>query len=156
MARVQGAPGHPVVFGAGGVLGEREPPPLLDRAQPHRPVLAGPREDDRDGPLARVPRERPEKAVDGREHAPELRGLHQTEVAAVDLQMGARRDHIHPVRLDGLPVRHLRDDHLGLRLDEFGEGALVMRREVLDEDEGHLGPGRERREELPEGLQPAR
>ena len=55
------------------------------------------------------------------------------------------RDHVDAIGLNDQAIRDLGDRHAGGAADEFGEDALVVRGQVLDEHEGHAGI-RERRQ----------
>ena len=154
-ARGDGAPRHPVVVRLGGVLHHREPTTLLDGLQPEGSIASSAGEHDGDRAVAHVLGERTKESIDGR-GAPSVRiGVDEPEFAVVDLQVLARRDHIHVVCLDDRVILNLRHRQLRLRLDQLRQLALVIRREVLDEHERHVRLRRQRREERLERPQPA-
>ena len=129
-ARRDGAPGHLVVLGVGGVLGEDEPAGLLDGPHADGPVVAGPREDDGDGVVAPGPGERPEEVVDGPPQPPLGLQRGQPEVPVLHVEVPVRGDHVDAALLDPGPLGDLddrdRDDapedlgHLGTRAPARG------------------------------------
>jgi hypothetical protein len=74
-------------------------------------------------------------------------------VGHVEVAVG--RDDVDAVPLDADGLVDLLDRHLRLRLEHLGQAALVLRREVQDDDEGQPGVGGHALEELPERLDAA-
>ena len=151
-AGLDGAAQHAVVGGRRGALRHGEPAVLLDRAQPKGAVVTGAGDDDAGGVLALVLGERQQEQVD-RRAAPLLadrRG--DPQHATLDRDHRVLGRHVDVVRLDRRIVGDL--DHLDPcgRAQDLGEPALLMRRQVLDDDERHAAVGRHRREEVAKGL----
>ena len=132
-----GAPGHAVVFGGFGVLGHDHPPLPLDGPHPQGAVAPRAGEDDADRPLQLVLGEGAEEEVDGEALAPRRGGLDELERAVQAGHVAVGGDDVGAVGFDGHAVRHLEDLHPGVAPDQVGEDALVVRGQVLDQDEGH-------------------
>jgi hypothetical protein len=68
-------------------------------------------------------------------------GFQQLQRAVKQGHVPVRRDNIGAVGLDRHAVRNFEDLHAGITLDQFGEDALVVRSQVLHQDESHTGIG---------------
>src|ERR1035437_2180450 len=68
-------------------------------------------------------------------------GFQQLQRAVKQGHVPVRRDNIGAVGLDRHAVRNFEDLHAGITLDQFGEDALVVRSQVLHQDESHAGIG---------------
>jgi hypothetical protein len=68
-------------------------------------------------------------------------GFQQLQHAVKLGHVPVRRDNIGAVGLDRHAVRNFEDLHAGITLDQFGEDALVVRSQVLHQDESHAGIG---------------
>ena len=132
---------HAVVFGGFGVLRHRHAAFALDRPHPLGAVTAGPREHDADGPLALVLGQGAEEEVNRQTMAARRGGFQQLQRAVEQGHVPVRRDNIGAVGLDRHAVRNFEDLHAGIALDQFGEDALVVRSQVLHQDESHAGIG---------------
>jgi len=86
--------------------------------------------------------ERAEECVDRQAKAVRGRRLEQMERAAQDRQVLVRRDHVHVIGLDLHPILDLDDRHRRRALEQLDQHALVIRVEVLDDDEGGSALGR--------------
>jgi hypothetical protein len=153
-ARADRAAEHGVVPGRFGRLRHHHPAVLLDRAQAERAVAARARQQDADGAVALVLRQRVEQAVDRHPQA-RRRGRLHAQHAALDRQHRVRRDHVHVVRLHRGLVAHLLDVHARRLAEQLRHQRGVVRVEVLHHHERHAAVGRHRGEELLEGLEPA-
>ena len=69
-------------------------------------------------------------------------------------QRGIGRDHIDVVGLHRFAIGGVHHRHRSAAADQFGQKAVVQRRQVLDQHEGHAAVGRHFREETLERLQP--
>jgi hypothetical protein len=119
-------------------------------------LWGGSGKDHADGLPAAIGRERPEKEVDGKVR-PGLVAFRRGKLqdALLDRHLGARRDHVHPVRLDPSTVLRLRDLHGGCLGERIAEQARPRRFQVLDQDQRETGVWRKARKELPEGFETA-
>ena len=137
-------------------LAEGQPAMLLDRRDAERAIAAEPGQDDADGVLALVLRQRGEKRVDrdaagrGRRWTSEMQG------AASDRQDGVRWNDIDLVRADLHRVLDEVHRHRGVAGDDRDQGALIVGIKVLNQHEGHASVGWHLREERFEGVDTAR
>ena len=149
-----GTLGHPVVLGLVGVLHDGEAALLLDLLDAERAIRPRPGKDDAD----RVPvvgaGEGAEEVVDGCPLNAPLLQLRKAEVGVDGVEVLPRRDDVDAVRLQRRLVRHLRDGHFHMRLEQVGEVALVLGREVHHDDKGQPALLRYVREERLESVQP--
>ena len=76
--------------------------------------------------------------------------------AVDDGQIGARRNDIEVVALDRHSIRRLPHGHRGVAGQQVDHHAFVGRIEMLDQDEGHAVVGRQRADEFPARIKPAR
>ena len=132
-----GAAGHAVELGGGRVLGHDHAALALDGADALGPVAAGAREDDADGALVLVLGQGAEEEVDGQTLSPGRRGLEELEGTVQEGHVAARGDDVRAPGLHRHPVLDLEDGHAGVAADELREEALVVRSQVLHQDEGH-------------------
>ena len=148
-----GAARHAVVSRILRILHDDEPAPVVDRRQPEAAVGARAREDRADGSLAAVFGERAQEEVERHARAVPLARLREPKYAGADRKIEPRRDDIDMIALDRHALRRFPHRHRRVGGQQGGHHALVRRIEVLDQDEGHAGVGRERLEELAERLQ---
>jgi hypothetical protein len=85
-----------------------------------------------------------------------LRSRRQAQDALLDLHVRPGRDHVDTVGLHGHLIRDFGDRHAGRARQDLSEHTGVSGVEVLDQDEGHAGIGRQRLEHLLDGFKPAR
>ncbi len=140
-----------------GFLGHDHAALALDRPHAQGAVAAGAGEHDADRPLALVLRQRAEEEVDRQALAARRRGLEQVQLAVQEGHVAVGRNDVGAVRPHHHAVLDLEDLHAGVALDQIGEDALVVGREVLHQHEGHAGirVGRDGGEERLEGRQTA-
>ena len=79
----------------------------------------------------------------------------QDEAAVLHGHVFLRRDQIHGVALDGHAVFCLVDAHVGVLAEDIRHQALVIRRQMLHDDEAQAAVGRHVVEKLLQRLQPA-
>ena len=79
-------------------------------------------------------------------------GLREAQRAAADGKIGSRRNDIEVVARDRHSVDRLKHGHRRVASEQVHHHAFVGRVEVLHQDEGHAGIGRQRVDELPTGL----
>ena len=150
-----GAAGHAVESGLLGVLHDDETALLLHRFQSETAVGAGPREDRTDGALTAFFGQRAQEEVEGHARTMALQGFGEAEGAALDCQIGARRNEIHVVALELHPVCRLQNFHRRVAGQQIDHHALVRWIEMLDQHKGHAAVGRQGVEELLEGVEAA-
>lgn len=136
-------------------LGEHEATAVLHRVQPACAIAAAAREHDRHGVVALVLGERSEEGIDRPAVLPRWRWLAQLQHPMLDGERGVRRNHIDVVAFDDRAIRRFQHRHVGAPADEFGQQAALVRRQVLDQDEGNVLIGFHVPEEGPVRLQPA-
>jgi hypothetical protein len=146
---------HSVVLGRARILGEGDSTLVLDRPHPNGPVCRRSREDDADGSVLVLDRERAKEVVDRQVPDLLLRPGLEVEHAALDEHVPVGRDDVDLIRqylhaLFGLGDVHLRD--VG---QNFGELAHVGRIEVLHEHKRHAGIFRQSLQQALERIQPA-
>ena len=148
-----GAAGHAIESGLLGVLHDDETALLFHRLQSETAVGAGPREDRADGALTAFFGQRAQEEVEGHARTMALQGFGQPEGAVLDCQIGAGRNEIDVVALELHPVCRLQNLHRRVAGQQIDHHALVLRIEMLDQHEGHAAVGRQRVEELLEGVE---
>ena len=141
---VDGAAGHAVELGRGGVLHHHHAKLLLDGPQAQRAVAAHPGENDADRLLLLVRGQVAEEEIDGRPQAPRRDRFEHLEPAVQDRQVGVGRNHVDAVRPDLHAVRGLDDRHLRVPPQQFRHHSLVRRLEVRHQDERQPGIGGKR------------
>ena len=155
VARAQGRARHRLELCRRRLLGHREATSLLDAHQPVGAVRSHAREHDGDGAVVLRFGERAEEVVDQR--APlHARRLTQRQMTVDGAHDAARRDHVDASGLDARRVGHLLHVQVRGALEQGGQFARVVGREVLQHDERQLGVTRNGGEELEKRVQPAR
>ena len=150
---VPGGLGHAIELRALDVLHEDQTAGLVHVADAPRPVASAAREDDRHRARPALLRQRAKEHVDGEGKLLLPLLLAQEEAPTGDDHLLARRDEIDVVGLDAHPVLHEPDREVGMPREQLVHHALEVRREVLDDDEGHAQPARQMVEESLEGLE---
>jgi hypothetical protein len=136
-------------------LRETETAMLLDGLQAQRAVTAAARENDADGLFLLIFGERSEEDIDRLAVLARRRRCRHAKSPALDRHHGVRRDDEDMVRGERHAVLGLHHRHLGVIARELDQQALVMRVEMLDQDERHAALRRHVREEALEGIEPA-
>ena len=88
-------------------MDHHQSPFRLDRLEPERPVAAGAREDDADGPFLPVLGQAPQEAVDGPRYAGTGHRRPETQNALLDRQGRIWRDDVDVLGLDECPIVRL-------------------------------------------------
>jgi hypothetical protein len=132
-----GAPRHPVEAGARRLLHQGQPADLLDGADAAHAVRPGAGEHDADGAVALVFGEGAEEDVDREAHRAVGGLVGEAQLPVLDLEVLPRRDQVNGVGLDRDALVGAPDGHPGALREQLHHEALVVRREVLDDDEGH-------------------
>lgn len=150
-----GAAGHAVELGGGGVLHDDQAARLFDGLDAARAVRPRARQHHGNAAVAHLLGKRVEEDVDG---MVDLAGVvfAEVQVALVDDHVVARGDEVDVVGQYLHLVARLDNGHLGLLAQDLGQHAAVVGRKVLDHDERAAANARHRVEELLEHLQPAR
>ncbi len=130
---------HAVVGRRLGRLGHHQPAFALDRPRAQGAVAAGTREHDTDGSLTLVLCQGAEEEVDRQTQPARRRGLEQAQRAVEERHVVTGRDDVGAVGFDPHAVLDLLDLHAGVALDQLGKDALVVRRKMLHQNEGHAG-----------------
>jgi hypothetical protein len=136
-------------------LGEGEAAMLLDGFEALRAVAAAAREDNADRLFGLILRERGEEHVDRLAVLARRRRCRHAKGGGLDRQYGVGRDDENMVGGDRHAVGGLHHRHLGVIAQDLDQQALMMRIEMLDQDERHAALRRHVREEALEGVQPA-
>ncbi len=147
---------HPGVLGLVGVLGNRQAAALLDALDADRAVAIGAREDDRCRARPVGIGQGAKEHVDGDAPAAVGRDVGAVQIAVRRGDRLAGRDDVDVVGLDPRRVAHLVHRHGRRALQDRRQQALVVDREVHDDDEGEAGLGRRRFEESLQGGDSAR
>ena len=152
--RGDGAVGHAVEFGAFGRLDDDHPVLLLDGPDAVGAVRPGAGQDDRYAPVLIGLGQGAEEYVD-RVIDMLVVIFRQMQFIALDLQVVFGRDHVDMILLDPHTVDCFDHRHGGILAQDLPEQALMVGREVLDDDIGHIRiPGQEGKELL-QGFQAA-
>ena len=106
--------------------------------------------------IARRRRQRREKAVDRRVRGPIAGPRRQVQGAAVQHHLCIRWDYVDVVALQAHAFGRLDDRHSSMGRQQRDQGAVVMRRQVLHQDQRDAGVGVERLQQLREGFESAR
>jgi hypothetical protein len=123
-------------------VGDTQPADGLDRLRPGGAVGAHAAQHDADGPLALLRGQAAEEVVDGPVGgAPRAERRPEVQPAVSDRQDAARPDDVDVIRRDGHAVLDLGRRHGGVPGEDLGHLTFAVRRQVLDEDEGHPGVG---------------
>jgi hypothetical protein len=138
------------------VLRQGEPPGVADGPQTLGPVRGHAREDDPDGALPEVERERREEGVDGqgRARGTSLRG--QAQDALVQAHEGVGGDEIHGVVSGAITVGDHRDGQGARALQKRRQAAVPVRCLMLDHHVGQAGPEGHVAQEPLQGVEAAR
>src|SRR5262245_28276544 len=112
---------------------------LFHNLQAERAVQAGTGKDDPGGKFSKLLRERKKQSVYGPSLLTGRCGLCHAQCPVFDGQCRIRRDHKDAVRCDRSSIRGFFDAHPRMGAQELHEQALVLGREVLDNDERHAG-----------------
>ena len=131
------------------------PPTALTSQTPWVPSDPVPDSTTRDGAAALVLGQRVEEEVDREMRAPPLASRGHVEEAARQRELRIGRNHIDVIRLHRLSVLGLATGIEVDRCSRSPQPALMGGVEVLDQDEGHPGVGRQVRQEQGERLEPA-
>ena len=133
-----GAARHAVVLGGVGGLRDDHAALALDRSYPQRAVAAGAREHDADGPLVLILGQGSEEKVDGHPQTARRVWLQQLQATVQKGHVAVGRNDVSAVGLDLHTVLNLIDLHAGIAFDQVAQDALVVRGQVLHQDEGHV------------------
>ena len=153
-AGVDDALGHAVKAGAFRHLGDDEAVVLLHGLDAAGAVAPCAGKNDGDGVFLVLLGHRVEEDVD---RVVQRAGhiFRQDEAAVLHGHVFLRRDQIHGVALDGHAVFCLVDAHVGVLAEDIRHQALVIRRQMLHDDEAQAAVGRHVVEKLLQRLQPA-
>ena len=143
-------PGHVLVIGFVRILYEADTAPFLHPLHPHGSVGAGAREDDAGGSGALTICERSEEDVDRSSPLLDPRDGGQLEMAVDHRHAPIRRDHVNMIRNHRGSIDDSRHRDRRGALQHFGQPALVLRRQVQDDDVGHPAVDRDVLEERSE------
>src|SRR5208282_4079563 len=148
-------PRHAVKLGLVWILRDDQPALFLDRLQPEAAVAAGSRENDADRAVAELFRQRAQEEVERQTRAVTLPRFREAEGTALDREIGTRRNEIDMLWLERHPVCCLLYLHRSMAGQQIDHHARMRRIEMLDQNEGHAGAGRERSKQPPEGVEAA-
>ena len=132
---------HPGILRRALVLGERDAALGLDGLQTQDAIGGGSRKDHADGLVLLILRERAQEDVHGHVLPAGVGAWHQVQDAAADGQVPVRRDDVHLIGFDPDPFSHLRNRHGRGSGKDLGQQALVLRVEMLYQDERHARVG---------------
>jgi hypothetical protein len=137
------------------LLREGEAAGRFDLAYPERAVRARPRQDDANGmrPLDRG--ERTQKVIDGVMRTTVVRAGRDRQDAVGNGEVGVRLNDVDVVRRDLHAVHRVDHRHGGVGPQQFTQPALIVRIEMLDDDEGKAGLRRQGGDQLRQRAQPA-
>src|SRR5271166_1156282 len=148
-------PRHAVKLGVVRILRDDEPALFLDRLQSQAAIAAGSREDHADRAAAELLRQRAQEEVERQPCAVTLPRLREVEGAGLDREIGTRWNKIDMLGLERHPVCCLLHFHRRMAGQQIDHHARMRRIEMLDQNEGHAGAGRERGEQPPGGIEAA-
>ena len=154
-AGVDHAAGHAVELGLVGVLHQYQTARFVDRDRAERTVRSGTRQDHSDRVAAVLAGQRLQEDID-RQHqtAGALGG--QAQPTALKTHDGTRRNQVDLVGSDRHVVLDLDHRHAGMTGKQALHHALVVGRQVLDDDEGSAEFGRQAGEQLFERFETSR
>nr|WP_300442571.1 hypothetical protein [Zoogloea sp.] len=155
IARLDGTGGHAVVFGAGGLLGQRHTARPENRAHTQRAIAAGARKNDSDRVFLLVFRQRTQEEIHRHAQPAGLGGRTQLQLPVKNRHVPIGRNDVHVIGLDLKLIHRLEHRHGGRALKEFGEQADMPGIEMRHQHEGHPAVCRAGPEEVFERLQPA-
>ena len=153
-AGTDGAAGHAVELGAGRILHNGNAAVFLDGLEAARAVCARAGEHDGNGVFL---------AAFGQGGKEDVYGMVDDTVHLIGQVQGAilyghvllRRDEIDRVGFQGHLIPDLQHLHVGVLAEDFGHETLVVRRKVLDDDNGQAAVFRHPAEEFLQGLKAA-
>ena len=148
---------HAVILRGADALHHHHPALGLDGAHTQRAIAARPRKHDPDGPLMLILRERAEEKVNRHAASARSHRFQQLQRAVQKGHVAIGRNDVGAVGLHLHSVLHFEHLHAGVAADQFGENALMVRRQMLHQNEGHTGiaTGGEAGKERFESRQPA-
>ena len=111
---------------------------------------------DRDGTVLGEIGERVQEQVDRRVLGTVARARQEVQDVVGNAHLHVGGDDVDAVAFDRHPLGGLDDLHAGSRRQEHGQCALVLRRQVLHQDDRQAGVRRQRLQHLGEGFQPSR
>ena len=147
---------HLVVFGRLRLLGHHHAAHELDLLQAECPVAAGPREDDADGPLVFLRRQRAKEKINRRLRTVIFGGRRKLQSPFGDGQVLVGRNDVNAIRFDRHSIRGLANGHRGLSRQQLDHQAFMRRGQMRDQHKRHPAVGRHVAEKLLERRQPAR
>lgn len=121
---------------------------LFNALESHRAIRARPRQHDRDGALTMRLGKRAEEDVDGRAAHLYARPVRDFEIPVLALKTLVRRNHVDVIGHDACASLDLRDRHACRALEHGRQLAVVVGREVQDDDVSHTALGGHTREEV--------
>ena len=128
----------PSYFADSGDCAKVMPPARFTSRQPDGAVAGGARQDHGDAPLLRRLGEGHEEGVDRRMAGAIRRTRREMQLGAAHLHLHVRRDHVDVAGLDPHAFLGLHHGQRGLHGEQRHQRALVVGREVLDEDDGEV------------------
>lgn len=146
---------HAVVFGGSVILSEGDAAVGLNFGEPGGAVAAGTREDDADGVMALLLGESAHEVVNGHVKAAGIAAGRELKAVIGDGHRSIGRNDINMIGLDAHAAGDFLDAHGGFLGEQFGEEAVMLGVEMLDEDEGHAGIGGQVGDEFGEGFDAA-
>jgi hypothetical protein len=130
---------HAVVLGGVRLLRQGNAAGRLDVADAERAVRSGPGKNHADRARAGRFGKGREERVNWRVLRPVVGTWLEVQPRARDPHLHVRRDHVDAVRLHLQVVGHLDHRHRRVRRQQGRQGAVVLRRQVLHEDDGKAG-----------------
>ncbi|MNP18645.1 hypothetical protein D3C76_1111360 [compost metagenome] len=135
--RIDGGPGHAVVFGIFRCLHQGDAALFLDSRQAHRTVRASAGQYQAEGPLLVHIGQVSEEQINGNMYPGRPIRWRHRQITIVHHQVVRRRDDIHGVLFDGDGLGHLPHRHFGDFLNDPIDLAGIIGRQVKNNDEGH-------------------
>ena len=132
---------HPIEAGRLLVLHQHDPARFLDGPDAAHAVAAGAGQDDGDGFLGLILGQRAQEHVDGQVEPAIVVRFAEQQLAAHDRQNFLGRDEVDRIGLDPHPLLGPPHRHRGAFGEQLDHHALVVGREMLDDDEGHAAVG---------------
>ena len=151
--RCDRGPRHPVVFGGGRILREREAFHRLDFADADCAIRCRARQHDADGVRTERARERSKEKIDGVVLAPIGRPPAQMEMAVDELHLRVRRHDVHAIGRDAHTLGGLQNGQRSVARKKRRQRTCVVGREMLDEDDREVGIAWQPLEKLRECLE---
>ena len=147
--------GMPSYSASSGSCAMTSPPFSLTAFSPRLPSAPVPERITQIARCAELLRQRAQEEVEGQARAVALPRFGEPQAPSADREIGTRRNEIDMLALERHPVCCLLHLHRRMAGQQIDHHALVRRIEMLDQNEGHAGVGRERVEEPPEGIEAA-